>query len=286
MREQEACVDEVVRGAGKGRGDVGDYETRRRHRGPRVARNAVEASIPVTAAFGNRWTSRAVVAPGPQPRSATRAGVDREFGEERVGRRREHGVEHAEPLGREVGVAERVAVTVPICSIHRTPGRRITQGVDERGDGSGVGQSMRWLGAGAVGAEELVAAPAVLLGPVHRGVGVADERVGVVVGPGRRGDPDARADLGRLPADRDGDATASRIRCATSWSSPRSATCCMSTTNSSPPKRATMSWARTALRSRAAAVRRSASPASWPRTSFTSLKRSRSMNISATVPVR
>src|SRR6185503_5160775 len=54
-----------------------------------------------------------------------------------------------------------------------------------------------------------------------------------------------------------------------------------STVNSSPPMRNIMSASRTARRMRSAATRSSRSPASWPRLSFTRLKRSRSRNSSA-----
>ena len=51
-----------------------------------------------------------------------------------------------------------------------------------------------------------------------------------------------------------------------------------STTNSSPPRRATVSQARAPRRSRSAVARSTASPTAWPWVSLTSLKRSRSMN--------
>ena len=54
------------------------------------------------------------------------------------------------------------------------------------------------------------------------------------------------------------------------------------TQNSSPPKRATVSPGRSTSVSRAASRHRSSSPAPWPSESLTSLKRSRSMNRTAT----
>ncbi len=54
-------------------------------------------------------------------------------------------------------------------------------------------------------------------------------------------------------------------------------------TNSSPPKRATVSPGRSASRSRCASATSSRSPALWPRLSFTTLKWSRSQNSTATV---
>src|SRR4051794_4525805 len=54
-----------------------------------------------------------------------------------------------------------------------------------------------------------------------------------------------------------------------------------STTNSSPPKRATLSPDRTAPLSRSATCTRSWSPAAWPRLSLIHLKRSRSRNSTA-----
>jgi hypothetical protein len=56
-----------------------------------------------------------------------------------------------------------------------------------------------------------------------------------------------------------------------------------STVNSSPPWRATVSDSRTQPTMRRAASTSRRSPASWPRVSFTSLKRSRSMYITATL---
>ena len=53
------------------------------------------------------------------------------------------------------------------------------------------------------------------------------------------------------------------------------------TTNSSPPRRATVSPSRTQATSRLEACLSSASPRSWPRVSLICLKRSMSMNISA-----
>ena len=53
-----------------------------------------------------------------------------------------------------------------------------------------------------------------------------------------------------------------------------------STTNSSPPTRATVSASRTTASNRRASVFRTVSPARWPLTSFTSLKPSRSIAIS------
>ena len=52
-------------------------------------------------------------------------------------------------------------------------------------------------------------------------------------------------------------------------------------TNSSPPRRATVSPSRSTERSRSAMLRSSSSPALWPRLSLTNLKWSRSMNTTA-----
>ena len=54
-------------------------------------------------------------------------------------------------------------------------------------------------------------------------------------------------------------------------------------TNSSPPKRATVSAARTSACSRRPRPSSSSSPAAWPRLSFTTLKRSRSRKSTATL---
>ena len=77
----------------------------------------------------------------------------------------------------------------------------------------------------------------------------------------QRGDGSALGDLGRLFRAR---------RCVSS-----------STTNSSPPKRATVSGAQTTPRSRTATWRSSSSPALWPRLSLTTLNRSRSSSSKA-----
>ena len=58
------------------------------------------------------------------------------------------------------------------------------------------------------------------------------------------------------------------------------------TQNSSPPKRATVSPGRSTSTSRAASRQSSSSPAPWPSESLTSLKRSRSMNSTATEVLR
>jgi hypothetical protein len=55
----------------------------------------------------------------------------------------------------------------------------------------------------------------------------------------------------------------------------------MAIRNSSPPKRATMSPGRRLSRSRAAISASTASPAAWPKVSFTALKRSTSATITA-----
>ena len=159
-------------------------------------------------------------------------------------------------------------------------------GVDTARTRSRIGSEHAVTVGGRLGAEELVAAAAPLLGAVHRGVGVADERVGVVVRARGGRDPDAGADLRGLATDVDRRRERVEDALGQLVELPRSETCWRRTTNSSPPKRATTSWARTALRSRAAALTSSTSPRSWPRTSLTSLKPSRSTNISATVPVR
>ncbi|MCY1222497.1 hypothetical protein D9M72_345920 [compost metagenome] len=62
---------------------------------------------------------------------------------------------------------------------------------------------------------------------------------------------------------------------------PASPTAGRITVNSSPASRATVSDARTDAAMRRAASSSNRSPWSWPRVSFTSLKRSRSMNSSA-----
>ena len=72
-------------------------------------------------------------------------------------------------------------------------------------------------------------------------------------------------------------------RCSTSCcTSARPATPCITTTNSSPPRRLTVSCPRTDCVSRAATERNSPSPMWWPKVSLMLLKRSRSMNSTAT----
>ena len=71
--------------------------------------------------------------------------------------------------------------------------------------------------------------------------------------------------------------------CATSITAAGGVLPLSSTTNSSPPKRATRSPARSAPVMRCATVFSSASPTRWPSESLTRLKWSRSMNSSASV---
>ena len=85
----------------------------------------------------------------------------------------------------------------------------------------------------------------------------------------------------RTPSSRNGSASASRMRPATSIASAGCAMSGSSTANSSPPSRATVSPGRTARSRRRATTSSSWSPAGWPRVSLTSLNRSRSSRNSA-----
>ena len=80
-----------------------------------------------------------------------------------------------------------------------------------------------------------------------------------------------------------GSARAAAMRSAIITASLRSLTS-QSTANSSPPSRPTLSLSRSASSTRAAVVRSRRSPASWPSESLITLKRSRSMNSTATSP--
>ena len=77
-------------------------------------------------------------------------------------------------------------------------------------------------------------------------------------------------------------ASALSSRWATAIASSGPAMSSHTSTNSSPPKRAGISWRRTAPRRRSVTASRRRSPAWWPRLSLTTLKRSRSMNSTAT----
>ena len=97
--------------------------------------------------------------------------------------------------------------------------------------------------------EQAVAALAVALGDVHRGVGVADQLVGVGA-PCRSTTamPRLQRSVISLRPARSGAASASRMRSAVSAASWRCSTSSSSTANSSPPKRAAVSRAADAAR--------------------------------------
>ena len=85
-----------------------------------------------------------------------------------------------------------------------------------------------------------------------------------------------------LPAISNGVARTSRMRSATTSAPAASEAPSASTTNSSPPRRPTVSSWRMALVNRAATAANSWSPAAWPKVSLTSLKLSRSKKRTAT----
>ena len=78
-------------------------------------------------------------------------------------------------------------------------------------------------------------------------------------------------------------ASAVRIRSAAARASVVRTMSAMTTTNSSPPRRATRSPGRMVRSSRRAASRSRSSPTPWPRESLTTLKRSRSRNSTPTI---
>ena len=131
--------------------------------------------------------------------------------------------------------------------------------------------------------EDLETVLAVLLGRVHGQVGAAPSAAARRTAPGSlKRDADAGTDVGlaagqveRLAQPSEdplGDRHGPRRRCVTPGSS---------TANSSPPRRAAVSWSRRQARIRSAAPASSASPAEWPSESLTILKRSRSIRSTA-----
>ena len=116
-----------------------------------------------------------------------------------------------------------------------------------------------------VGLEHLGPCAALLLGAVHRGVGVAQQRLGRLELAARERDPDARGHEHLTLGERD------RLRDrrrSSGWRAPArrlsSGTAVQSTVNSSPPKRATVSFGRIAARSRSASATSSRSPDGVP----------------------
>jgi hypothetical protein len=110
------------------------------------------------------------------------------------------------------------------------------------------------------------ARPALGLGAVHGDVGVAQQRLGVLLQrqPGGAATMPTLADTtSSWPATRTGAASTCCTRSA-SATAPSSSRPCATTTNSSPPRRATTSPSRQVPASRPATVRSSSSPALWP----------------------
>ncbi len=122
-----------------------------------------------------------------------------------------------------------------------------------------------------------------LLGAVHRGVGVADQVLDVLVRVGGR----ARCPCWRSTSRRRARGGTASLNDASTRSPTAIASCSSARSshriaNSSPPKRAIVSWRRSEWRSRSATATISLSPAVWPRLSLMTLKRSRSRKRTAT----
>ena len=137
-----------------------------------------------------------------------------------------------------------------------------------------------------LGLEDLVVALAVLLGDVHRRIGVAQQLVGVAAGEligGAEGDADARRDRELAAVERGPTARASRRRGGRSRSP--AARSRLRGSGSRTRRRRAARRCRPAACSPRAAVRPPAaprSPAPWPRLSLTFLKSSMSSNSTAT----
>lgn len=140
------------------------------------------------------------------------------------------------------------------------------------------------LRAGHIGLHPAIAA--ILLGLIHGQVGGLEQFGGGVAIAGQVGDANAGADL-MLP----GGVSTGWRRLTRSWSASASTVLRLcgggsSSTNSSPPSRATVSIGPAQACSRRATSCSSRSPASWPQRSLTGLKWSRSISSSAPSPWR
>ena len=120
-----------------------------------------------------------------------------------------------------------------------------------------------------------------VLRPVHRPIGVLQER-GRGVGPvAAQRDADAGLERASLAVASVGSRSAALTRSTSCSASPGPVTFSRTSTNSSPPHRATVSLGRDGAQDAPPAARSARSPASWPCSSLISLKPSRSMNSTA-----